>query len=389
MFFLSFFPNPALAVLGTSVGLQLVQALVGLLFFARLRMVVTTTSFRAFIFLLFPLLLSFTVATLAGLVPDVGVALGTYVSTAFTLLSLPVFGWLSRGRSIDDIVAPVALALVVNGILVIYQIASFQVGSFPFTGWYTNPSFLNAAEDGDAYATWVARPMGVFPEPSAMAACIGPWAVLLLYHGATRRGARPRLALAAGIVGVGSVVLSTSVYAPFVVASSLIALAIAARRPNSNRLAVIVLLVAIGFAFLALNLGEAFWRANLEYNSSSQARLGSIVEGSQLPLRDAIAFWFGFGPGQVGIIFASESIPYPAMWSVLLRWWTDGGVLGFAGLVAVIVMALRRAVTPALRMLLILWIVSVSIVTSYLALIPIWAFLAFLLDNDESSRGRE
>src|SRR5205823_6259127 len=78
-----------------------------------------------------------------------------------------------------EVLAAAAAAIVVHGLVGIYQAYSFANDEFPLLFLFKNPSFKSMEEWHQVYARYIKRPCGLFPEPSAMGASLGPWLVLL------------------------------------------------------------------------------------------------------------------------------------------------------------------------------------------------------------------
>ena len=75
--------------------------------------------------------------------------------------------------------AAACAAIFVHALIGFYQVRSFSHDEFPLLFLYRNPSFKSMEEWSRVYAVYIKRPCGLFPEPSAMAASLGAWLVLL------------------------------------------------------------------------------------------------------------------------------------------------------------------------------------------------------------------
>jgi hypothetical protein len=262
---------------------------------------------------------------------------------------------------------------------------------------YQNPSYMQPTA---AYALWVRRPMGLYPEPSAMAAAIGPWLVLLC--GLVVIGRRrleqgwtgPWLLALAAAAGFALVLISGTGYALILVGvlAMLVATELGAGQvrwtPPKVLTAVVALVLVVGMSVVLTSralmprledVQALSWMARL---SSMRWGLVSLVQG---PLELAI----GVGPGLSVVRMASEAVSdfggvgVAAVWSVTIRYVCETGTLGVAALLGVSVIVLRSvARSPARRLgyfCCFSWFAGVCLATSYVDLEAQWVFLGLLL----------
>ena len=178
--FAYFFPYPALAI-GRSTGLQASQvaALAAIPFLVARP---PGRSFRALLLLLGPVLVSMFLHHMFADVasPDLLVK----VSFAFILELLVIWpaDWLADRDLFREVLAAAGAAIVLHSLIGLLQLYSFSKDQFPLLFLYVNPSFgemdTSQAANGALYLN-LGRPCGLFVEPSAMAASLGPWVVLL------------------------------------------------------------------------------------------------------------------------------------------------------------------------------------------------------------------
>ena len=69
--------------------------------------------------------------------------------------------------------------MLVHALLGFYQIYPFSNDEYPSICIFKHQFFNNIQTWFDVYVTFVKRPCGLFPEPSALAAAVDPWLVLL------------------------------------------------------------------------------------------------------------------------------------------------------------------------------------------------------------------
>src|SRR5262249_39481749 len=136
-------------------------------------------TFGAFVILLTPLYLSMLVNVMFGDVPVVGVLPKETISLSVAMLVLWPAQWLADRRLLPEVLKAATLAMVIHALIGLYQVYSFTKDEFPLLFLYRNPSFRSMEAWSPIYARFIKRPCGLFPEPSAMAASLGPWLVLL------------------------------------------------------------------------------------------------------------------------------------------------------------------------------------------------------------------
>jgi O-antigen ligase len=286
---------------------------------------------------------------------------------------------------------------------------SFARDEFPLPGLYQNPSFKSfITEDPESYALYVKRPFGMFPEPSAMAASIGPWLVLivglLLYpklrHGMIR-GLKVQLLLAA-VGGVALILLSSSGFTVWLLISLLLVglPALKDRVLRLHRLGSLLAMsafVLVGVALVYFSLAHVGSRLDIQENSSWSARLASLVWGLSYLGTSPSDLLFGVGPGQSYLILqspeASNLLPessgeltVTAVWSVVVLYIQEMGLLGAVALALTLALVLRAIMRSSARLLgsscLLAWLVGLLLTTSYLPMLPIWLLLGVLLNWD-------
>lgn len=402
-----FFPNPGLPI-GTNTGLQAGQIVALLSLPVVLILGLPKRQTLTVLLLILPVLLSGLLVVVTDRAISNEVAFNSIVAMVLVLVVLLPAGKMVHERYTVALLSGVAWAIVLNAVVGLYQVYRFAQDEAPLVGLYQNPSFANFIDnDPELYAMYVKRPFGLFSEPSAMAASIGPWLILiagLLLYPRLRQGmTRGTLAqLLLGVVcGVGLILISRSGFTIWLVAGlGLIMLpylkdrVLRLYRPGS--LIVLMALVLVGATLVALSFTFIGTRLDIQENSSWSARLASIVWALTYLGTSLSNMLYGVGPGQSNLILSSGSFDLPAasfgglavtaVWSVVLTYILETGLLGALALVLVLIMILRAIVRSSARLVgfscLAVWLAGVAFTTSYLPLLAIWLFLGVLLGWD-------
>jgi hypothetical protein len=116
-------------------------------------------------------------------------------------------------------------------------------------------------------------------------------------------------------------------------------------------------------------------------NSSWEERASSIVAGYSLFAGgDWRTLLFGFGPGQTAFAVTQEK-GLEAVWSVSLCYLYDTGLLGAVALLwlgSMMVRNWKRArFSPVFAAIFVVWVVGVTLTTSYEQLLPLWLALGW------------
>ncbi len=393
--FSSFFMFPAIP-LGQTVGLTIPYVLAALLAVVWIRRF-TTSEWQPFAWAMAPLVISGAYVLLVGraLAPDV--VPKAIVLMAMTLLVLIPTRHLFRAGHGEQLILGAAFAILVHAALGAYQVLAFERAEFPFAAvMRTNPSMAMTADGMETYVAWVRRPFGLFAEPSAMAACVGPWLVLISTALFTRPAGggvrRHRAVLAVALVsGLALVVVSQSGLAvPIAAASAAPALraAFASRRAAPARLAALLVSVGIVCASAVWLTGNAASRFDMAQNESWRLRLGSL-ELALAALESGDDLLVGIGPGQSIAHLRSTSMRdrapggVTAIWSVTLTYAIETGLVGvLCMLVLGGVMALSildsRAPLPGAACAAV-WVIGLLVGTSYPQQPALWTAMAALL----------
>jgi hypothetical protein len=417
--FLGFFPNPAIPLTG-QIGLQANQ----LLAFALVPWIILRRTSIPHLLAVISLLSAAVVTGFVAVISDTTTHADLVIKMLVLLLISAIViipaGYYAEPRNLRVLTLSVSLALLVHVVVGQYQIESFKNSSLPFASLYNNPSFSSVSSVAETYATYVKRPFGLFPEPSALGACMGPWLIFLLgvfLQGSqvtTRSRTLRWLVLAAFVGGTYMMFQARSGYTPLWLAS-LIPVAmyypIAKSKPGYSRIAKVavgavisVVLVVFTQSYVSSSLNSE----SVESNDSWAARQQSIVIGITAPSQDPKHFVFGFGPGQSATYLQTHSagdlVPswysteeiydIQAVWSVFGTLYMENGFIGLIVIVGMCYVVVRSVWRSNARILgysiFLSWLFGITIATSYFPLSPLWICLAVLLVWDRLfAKGQE
>ena len=391
--FLTFMPYPGVPV-GDNTGVQLGSLLTLVVVIPCL-----FSSWRDEPYFLAPLLLAplslslFKVALTDGAQLDL--CFKSLVMTGLSALTLLAAQRTARSDGLA-LLTGMATAAIVHAAVGFWQLYSFPRGEFPLLGLYVNPSFLSVQDNAEVIVEYIRRPFGLFPEPSAMSSALAPWVVFWTAHAfglvrlrqAAARWQRGLFAVAT-CGALGLIIASRSGHsAVLVLALAIVSVAwlLRSRATVGRYLAIVLVFVtalplAVWLAAAALadrvGLGAGVADASL------YARAHSIQAGLSLVEDGSAATWaFGIGPGLTSPAMLS-STGFQAVWSVLLPYLYQTGLCGAAAVGAVAYYLLLRIwrasqFSVAFATMLFVWLVGVTITTSYGQLLPLWVALAWL-----------
>ena len=167
---------PALAI-GRTNGLQVSQVVA----LAAIPFLVARPpgrSFWAMLLWLGPVFVSMFMHHMFADVPLPNILVNASIGLALAVLVIWPADWLADRDLFREVLAAAGAAIVLHSLIGLYQLYSFSKNQFPLLFLYVNPSF-GSLQLPEGYALYNSRPFGLFPEPSAMAASLGPWTVLL------------------------------------------------------------------------------------------------------------------------------------------------------------------------------------------------------------------
>jgi hypothetical protein len=390
--FLCFMPYPAIAI-GHASSLQMGNILCILLLIPAFALRWRHRPVFFYGLLLAPLVISSVKAGLAG-ADDLDLCFKTLNVWVVTLITL-VIAQLFLPRYSLEILSGIAVAAILHALVGLCQVYSFSNGEFPFASFYVNQSFADVQENATVIAKYIQRPFGIFPEPSAMASSLAPW---LVFWVAELCGVvRLRNVLARwqrwlfGAAATGSlvlIILSSSGHMLITSAALLLVGILWFRKLRATRHTFAVVLPIISvclplvawltFTMLTSRI-EGEWQVN---NSSWDDRSNSLIVGFQIYSHgDPATILFGLGSG-LSVPAVQDAAHYDAVWSVLLTYLYETGLVGAAVICLIGAYLLRvwRAsnLNPAYIAIFVVWLVGVTFTTSYAQLLPIWIALAWL-----------
>lgn len=321
--------------------------------------------------------------------------------------SVALFGalWVLMATSIvdrdiyADLLKGVLWAIAVHVLLGLLQQYDYRNEEFSFLSLYRNPSFASLYEGAvswKTYALYSKRSFGLFPEPSAMVASLGPWLVLLgfLVLGprhqlpGTFGRQRPQL-LGSFVGGLVLVVLARSGGASAILLGLVPAVVLYAtaswRESSPGQCVKGVAVVLAGVLTVIVTVANGADRVARELgNAASWAdRANSIVYGfTSLHHGDWLDFLFGYGLGAVA------PMTQAATGATSVHSWIGSyimgtgvtGALALAGVVLYLVQQISRSTRRVMGYsVLFVWLFSALLVSGYTQLLTMWLSLGLLL----------
>jgi hypothetical protein len=409
--FLAFLPYPAIPA-GSSTGVQF-----GSLLTLVVALPCLLVPWRGRPYFLAPLLLApLTISLVKIAVTDgsqLELGLKSLIAGAIPLITMMATQRLAP-RDPLPLLTGIAAATLLHVVIGAWQAYAFTQGYLPLQFLYVNPSFLSVQDNAATIVQYIRRPFGLFPEPSAMSSSLAPWVVLWLAEAAgvvRLRQAPGRLRRAlyvtAAVSALALILLSRSGHAMVLMAALLVIAATWLVRARATPRTAVALLAAFCvvlpamfyFGIVAmsdrfdLNFGGRGFARVSEVDESWQTRSDSLRVGLNLVLDGSPATWiFGLGPGLTtpGV---QRVAGYEAVWSVLLPYVYQTGLIGLAVILWVGVYLIRvwRAdgygvVYPVM---LGVWLVGITITTSYGQLLPLTVALGWITTWPSVFQGRE
>ncbi|HZL37640.1 MAG TPA: hypothetical protein VFC78_20145 [Tepidisphaeraceae bacterium] len=389
--FFAFMPYPALPVGGAS-AVQFGDMLTILMVLACIALPWKRRAFWVYPLILAPLCLATLKVAMTG-EGDVLLCFKALAGSVLSCLSIVTAQLYAPAYSLE-LLTGIAIATLVHVAVGMWQLYGFSTGQFPLLSLYVNPSFLSVQNDADTIVKYIRRPFGLFPEPSAMSSSLAPWVVLwtALSCGIIRLRRSPSrwqqwLFATAAAGGLGLIILSQSGHT-IVTLAALVPIAVLwvvqARATVGSSIAImlafgIVLPLIVWFA--AIQLSGRMGGAELG-NSSWEERADSLRVGFELLFDGGLATaLFGMGPGMSAPALWRHA-HLEAVWSVLLTYIYETGFIG-ALLVCWIAQHLARIWKSShfditFGAFVFVWLVGITLTTSYSQLLPIWIALGWL-----------
>src|SRR4051794_36985726 len=391
--FFCFLPYASLTV-GNRSALQVGNALTLLMALPALLVPWTRRGLWIYPALLVPLCISVVKVALSG-EGDLALSYKEGIFWAVSCLTILAAQLWAAEYSLEVLTGAAAATLLHAGVGAWQWFAFRDGGHLPLVELYaTNPSFLSVQENADTIARYIRRPFGLFPEPSAMSSSLALWVLfwaaewcgILRLRREPARWQRALFAVAAA-GGLGLIILSQSGHAAVTLAAVLVFAAVWFVRRRATPGSYLAIVLAIGVVlpvvvwFAIDSLSSRVGGASEMGNSSWGDRSASLVIGLQLWLRDVPTLLFGTGVGLTSPALQRDA-QLEAVWSVLLTYVYE---TGFVGLIAVAYVGqhLLRAWRAngcglAFAAVFAVWLVGVTVTTSYQQLLPLWLTLGWL-----------
>jgi hypothetical protein len=388
--FLAFLPYPAIPA-GRNSAIQAGNILTVLMVLPCLALPWRRRPFIFYPLLMAPLAISsLQVAALGGNDPFVGMkSLGVWALSCLTMVATQLYA----PRYGRHLMLGIAVAALIHVGVGLWQVQTFASGDLPLVELYVNPSFLSVQERAHIIARYIQRPFGLFPEPSAMSSSLAPWVLLWLAEafGVVRFRQEPRrwhraLFVAAAAGALLLIVLSRSGHAMVTVAGAVLVFLLWFKNSASSARTYALLLLVLGILLPGL-----FWlTANALYervnegggNGSWDDRAASIAFGFNLLIQgNPVTILFGLGTGQSALELW-DLAGLDAVWSVTLTYLYETGLVGAAavGWIGWQLVAVWRATRAKVvfAMLAGVWLVGMTVTTSYQQLLPLWVAFGWL-----------
>jgi hypothetical protein len=390
--FFCFMPYPAINV-GRQSAIQIGNILTVLLVLPAAAMLWRRRPFVLYTVMMVPLLAS-TLAVAASGSEDLELSLKITAALVLSMMSI----WAAQlfvPRYGLEMLSGIALATVLHVAVGLWQFQSFKSETFPLVELYVNQSFLSVQTHVNTIARYIQRPFGIFPEPSAMSSSLAPWVVLWAAYFCDiirfkREPTRFQRFLFAGAAlgAVILIILSRSGHAAIMFAAlAVIGVMWAVRtkvRPQVHLGVLLAAALVLPFvvSMATASLADRLGGASSLGNSSWEDRATSLVLGFKVFAEGGIGTaLFGVGPG-LSSPAMRELAQLDAVWSVLLSYVYECGLLGIIA-VAWVGRDLLRTWNVAGRdivfaLILCVWLVGVTITTSYAQLLTLWIALGWL-----------
>jgi hypothetical protein len=329
---------------------------------------------------------------------DASICFKSTISWAVTLLTV-VAVQIHAPRQARAMLTGIAIATLIHAAVGALQLYSFSSGVFPLADLYVNPSFLSVQDNAIKLARWEQRPFGLFPEPSAMSSSLAPF--VILFAAICFNQVRMRQSLAswhralfavAAAGGLGLIIVSRSGHAVPTVAALMLLLVIwlIRARATFKTYLIVVLLVGVMLPLVLLFAYNAMsdrMGGREMGNDSWEERYTSLALGFQAWSEHGLATGiFGVGPGLSGQVVRKSS-GIVAVFSLLLSYFYDTGLVGLLGVGWVTQRLVRTwresRLSPVFASIGIVWIIGVTLTTSYGQLLPLWIALGWLCSWNE------
>lgn len=324
---------------------------------------------------------------------DIDLATKNVITIGLSLLAM-MATQIFAPAAILAILSGVAVAALVHVLVGCWQIVAFQAGYLPLEWFYTNQSFLSVQENADIIVRYIQRPFGLFPEPSALGASLAPFVLLWFAMAAgllrLRQAPSRRQTILFSIAALGSLAImiaSRSGHAAITLAGLLVLAVIWFKRSRATpgHVSAIFMVLAVALPLLiyfAVNSLQDRLGGSEMGNSSWAERSSSLLIGLKLLAHGNFStIFFGLGTGMTSPLM-QQHYGMEAIWSISLTYIYETGIVGLLVCVLLVGDTLKvwrkSRFDPVFMVVLLVWLVGVTITTSYTQLLPLWVALAML-----------
>jgi hypothetical protein len=387
--FLGFLPYPAIPA-GNNSAIQFGTLLTLVLLVPVAMTAWKRKPFYLALVILIPLVLSAAKVALTGQV-GLDISLKTLLNWTLPLLTLLPAQFYAP-RRLMPMLTGIAAATILHVAVGCWQEYVFlNGGELPLLSLYVNPSFYSVPEQANDIVRYIQRPFGLFSEPSAMSSSLAPWVLLWIAElcGLIRFPSKPArwqrwLFNAATVGGLLLIISSRSGHAMVTLAVVILFGALWLKKARATprnfmaTLAVFGVVLPLAIWLTVLALGNRVAEAT-GMNQSWQDRSNSLIDGLRLWLgTDLPTVVFGMGVG-LSAQALTEHAGLEAVWSVLLTYIYEAGVVGAIALAWVGHYLWRAWRASGMNLvfaaIFFVWLVGVTVTTSYNQLLPIWLAL--------------
>ena len=389
--FFAFMPYPAIPV-GNATAIQIGNFLTLLL-----ALPLVTMSWSGKPFYIFPLIVAalclsiLKVAIVGG--GDLSVCFKAMIAWTFSCMTVLIPQRYGRNYSLEMLTG-IAVAVLIHVAVGLLQLYSFSHGEFPLTWLYVNPSFLSVQDNAQTIAKYTQRPFGIFPEPSAMSSSLAPWVLFWAAElcGLIKLRREPAIWLrrvwaTAGFGGLVLIIMSQSGHAAVTLSALLVFAVVWFMRSRATRKTYTIIAGGMGVVlplvlwFAAVSLSTRVGGSEMG-NSSWEERSSSLRIGFFMMFEgDVSRTMFGMGVGLMSPALQAVS-GIDAVFSVVLNFIYETGLVGLAVVccVAHLVIKAWRETRFDLTFAAFgfVWLVGITITTSYDQLLPLWIALGWL-----------
>jgi hypothetical protein len=390
--FFSFMPYPGIPI-GKASAVQLGNLLTVLLLVPALALPGKRRAVWLYPLILAPLILS---AVKVGMTDgrDLDLCFKSIIAWGLACLTI-VATQIYAPRNSLHLLTGIAIATLVHAAVGMLQLYSFSNGEFPLVDLYVNQSFDSVQDNAFFIAHWIQRPFGLFSEPSAMASSLAPWILLwvaemcgiMRFREEPTRGLRILFAAAAA-GGLSLIILSRSGHTMITLAALLVLGVVWLFKARATRRTFGIVLLVFGL-IVPLILGSAAFTMSDRIGGELHTAGGSWDERSDslaigfsiLANSDPATILFGLGAGLASPA-VQKAAGLDAIWSVSLTYLYETGFIGaivFASIAVLLIRVFRDARwNLAFALITLVWLLGITLTTSYGQLLPIWMMLGWL-----------